>query len=216
MSWSLCSQQLVLSPRSTSVHLHCRLFWSACSRMGTWRRGVLSTYWCSLEGSATPDAQSRPPGDAVTTRIANPNEGKRFVAASVCGFQTNGRSRELLRALAEIAAYRNDTRLYFAMVNNEIAGTAALATIDTSDGTVAHLCLVSTLPEYRGRGVQQALIYTRLQDARRLGLGLATVITRVGDGSRTQCGEDRDEGCVYHQDSHSTSGMKLVTRGLPK
>jgi GNAT superfamily N-acetyltransferase len=73
--------------------------------------------------------------------------------------------------------------LFIARVDNKIAGSAALASIKTSDGGVAHLYLDSTLPGYRGRGVQQALIQARLREALRRGLSLATTIARVGDGS---------------------------------
>lgn len=111
------------------------------------------------------------------------HEMEDFIETSIAGFQSNGRSRELLEALARIATRRPDTQLFVAVVNNKIAGSAALASIETSDGSVAHLYLDSTLPNYRGRGVQQALIQARLREARRRGVSLATTITRVGDGS---------------------------------
>jgi GNAT superfamily N-acetyltransferase len=147
-------------------------------------KGLLSTYWCPLKD---PAIESTPNGTlgmgTVETRLVAAHEMEDFIETSIAGFQSNGRSRELLEALARIATRRPDTQLFVAVVNNKIAGSAALASIETSDGSVAHLYLDSTLPNYRGRGVQQALIQARLREARRRGVSLATTITRVGDGS---------------------------------
>jgi GNAT superfamily N-acetyltransferase len=152
-------------------------------------KGLLSTYWCPLGDSANETASrgtSITPMSstvAIETRLVAAHEAEKFIEASVTGFQSNGRSRELLGELARIATRRTDTQLFIALVDNKIAGSAALASIETSDGGVAHLYLDSTLPGYRGRGVQQALIQARLREAQRRGLALATTITRVGDGS---------------------------------
>lgn len=164
-------------------------------------KGKLATYWCELgQPSRSPSPRHpggldgldarRPDPSKVLVRRVEPHERERFVEASIAGFSSNGRSRELLGALAEIATRRTDTRLYFAEVDEQVAGTAALASIVTdSDGVgVAHLYLDSTLPKYRGQGVQQALIIGRLEEARNWGLGLATCITRVGDGSGRNAG----------------------------
>jgi GNAT superfamily N-acetyltransferase len=152
-------------------------------------KGVLSTYWCPLGDSAneTTSTGTSSTGNssavAIETRLIAAHETEDFIEASITGFQSNGRSRELLGELARIATRRTDTQLFIALVDNKIAGSAALASIETSDGGVAHLYLDSTLPGYRGRGVQQGLIQARLREAQRRGLPLATTITRVGDGS---------------------------------
>lgn len=146
-------------------------------------KGILATYWCALERSAIADMEDYTTGDAIVTRRATSDETERFIHASAAGFQTNGRSYGLLQALALIATRRQDTTLYFAYADGEIAGTAAMATIETANNGVAHLYLDSTLVGYRGRGVQLALIRARLFDATRQGLGVATTITLAGDGS---------------------------------
>lgn len=151
--------------------------------------GVLSTYWCPLENWATATTSTRTSSmtmsstGPIETRLIAAQEIEGFIGASITGFQSNGRPRELLGELARIAARRMDTQLFIALVDNKIAGSAALASIETSDGGVAHLYLDSTLPAYRGQGVQQALIQARLREAQSRGLALATTITRVGDGS---------------------------------
>ncbi len=52
-------------------------------------------------------------------------------------------------------------KLYIAFVDGEPAGAAAL----TIHGTLGHLANVATIPEFRGRGVQTALIRQRIRDA---------------------------------------------------
>lgn len=165
--------------------------------------GKLTTNWCALDEPRFLRGLDGiyPSASRVRVRQVEPHERQKFVEASIAGFRSNGRSRELLGALAEIATRRADTTLYFAELDNQVAGTAALASImadkdgaasasasapPTSPGaslSLAHLYLDSTLPEFRGQGVQRALIIARLKEARSQGLKLATSITRVGDGS---------------------------------
>ncbi|KFY09321.1 hypothetical protein V492_05523 [Pseudogymnoascus sp. VKM F-4246] len=106
-----------------------------------------------------------------------------FVRCSSEGFRDTGRPSMLLETLAQIAALRADTRLYFATIDGQIAGTAGLALIETSKGGVAHLYIDSTMPAYRGKGVQAALLRTRLSDARQCGFNLATVTARPSNVS---------------------------------
>lgn len=106
-----------------------------------------------------------------------------FPAITLAGMKSNGRSESLLTSLGQIAELREDTSLYFAMVDGKIAGSAGLALIETSKGGVAHLYIDSTIPDFRGRGVQLALLRVRLADARRAGYELASVGVRPTNGS---------------------------------
>lgn len=147
--------------------------------------GRLNTYWCKVDelvGKQTPSSQTSSPSD-VSIRVVSSAEIEQFLEAAVAGFKDGGRSPELLRQLAELAAYRQDTVLYLAEVDGQIAGSAAMANIETADATVAHLYMDSTIPRYRGRGVQRQLIQSRLRDANREGVQLATSITRAASGS---------------------------------
>jgi hypothetical protein len=98
-------------------------------------------------------------GELLGVEIAQviPEKFDEFMRVSYEGFKSNGRSRELLDTLAKIAVGRVDTRLYFAMVGGQIAGSAALALIETSRGRVAHVYLDSTLHEFRGRGIHVSI-----------------------------------------------------------
>jgi ribosomal protein S18 acetylase RimI-like enzyme len=71
-------------------------------------------------------------------------------------------------------------RLYLARVDGEPAGAAVLT---LSDG-VGYLANASTLPEYRGRGVQTALIARRLADASAAGVELVCSGTAFGSTSQ--------------------------------
>ncbi|RDW72417.1 GNAT family N-acetyltransferase [Aspergillus mulundensis] len=106
-----------------------------------------------------------------------------FIRFSVAGFLAGGRSAHLLQALAEAATLRRDTKLYIAKINGEVAGTAALAFLDTAFGRVAELYIDSTLPGHTGKGVQTALLRARLDDAKKEGFDVAVVTARPGSGS---------------------------------
>ncbi|CAL5874232.1 uncharacterized protein PFLUO_LOCUS8520 [Penicillium psychrofluorescens] len=147
-------------------------------------QGVLNTYVYSLKNHEIPVArQGATAAGSVIEQVSAQDSSERFIQASIAGFEDGGRSAHLLRVLAQIATLRADTRLFLATIDGEIAGSAALAVVDTPTGSVGHLYLDSTLPCYRGRGVQAGLIQARLAAAQRLRLSLVTTITRPGTGS---------------------------------
>lgn len=108
-----------------------------------------------------------------------------FVEASVEGFsvQATQRPRELLVALARIAHAREDTSLFVARVDGRIAGSAGLSVARTPLGPIGELYIASTLPDWRGRGVQAALLRARLAAARDAGCALAVVMARAANAS---------------------------------
>lgn len=106
-----------------------------------------------------------------------------FPGLSLAGFKDGGRAEFILANVARCMTLREDTSLYIATVDGKLAGSAGMAFIDTSRGGVAHLYIDSTLPEYRGQGIQGALIRVRLADARKAGFNLASVGARPGTGS---------------------------------
>ncbi len=108
-----------------------------------------------------------------------------FVDASVAGFsvQAQQRPRELLVALARIARAREDTALFVARVDGRVAGSAGLAVMDTPHGRIGQLHIASTLPAFRGRGVQAALLQARLAAARDAGCALVFTGARPANTS---------------------------------
>jgi len=99
------------------------------------------------------------------------------------GFKDGGKAESLLETLARIAVLRADTSLYIATINGKVAGSAAMALIQTSKGGVAHFYIDSTLPEFRGQGVQAALLRARIADAKKAGFDIASIQARPGNGS---------------------------------
>jgi len=108
-----------------------------------------------------------------------------FVAASISGFslQADTRPRDLLSALARIAHARDDTSLFVARIGDRVAGSAGLSIAETPLGRVGELYIASTVPEFRGRGVQTALLRSRLVAAKAAGCALAMVTARPANTS---------------------------------
>jgi predicted GNAT family acetyltransferase len=89
-------------------------------------------------------------------------------------------SREQMAdVLAEVMGAPGFIR-YLARVDGEVVGEAAMRI----DGSLAQLAGAGTIPKARGRGVQKALLYRRLADARRAGCTLAVVTTAPGTRSQ--------------------------------
>jgi len=95
----------------------------------------------------------------------------------------DGLSREQLeREFSDFAALPGFVR-YLARVDGQPAGEAALRLDDESG--LAQLAGAGTLPPYRGRGIQKALLARRLADARAAGCDLAVVTTAPGTRSQS-------------------------------
>ena len=77
-------------------------------------------------------------------------------------------------------AAREDAILVLGWVDGQPAGTGALVI----DGGVGWLSGDSTLPQYRGRGIQQAIQRHRLRLARDAGCDLAVTESAPGSGSQ--------------------------------
>ncbi|KAL4745673.1 hypothetical protein BDW72DRAFT_186312 [Aspergillus terricola var. indicus] len=117
-------------------------------------------------------------GEEIRITPVSKGDHALFIQSSTTGFVSPGSLQpDLFHTLATIATLRPDTRLYVAKINGKIAGTAGLALIATSLGKVAELYIDSTVPEFRGRGVQAALLRARLAAAKREGCAIATVTT---------------------------------------
>lgn len=121
--------------------------------------------------------------EGITISRVPAERAQEFPSWSLAGYRDGGRAELLLETLARIAVMRADTSLYIATVGGKVAGSAGMALIETTKGGVAHVYIDSTLPEYRGRGIQAALLRARLADARKAGFDLASVEARPGNGS---------------------------------
>ncbi|HEY5946834.1 MAG TPA: GNAT family N-acetyltransferase [Kofleriaceae bacterium] len=86
---------------------------------------------------------------------------------------------ELDRALRPFAV-ADGLRRYCAWIDGQLAGVASLRI----DDGVAQLCGATTLPAFRRRGVQAALLRARLADAARTDCDIAVLTTQPGSTSQ--------------------------------
>jgi GNAT superfamily N-acetyltransferase len=115
-----------------------------------------------------------PPG--VTVRIAAPEESKLWTLTVAQGFAEHYPVTQATLDLMEGFYYRDTACCYLALVDGAIAGGAAVS----AQHGVCGLFGASTLPAFRRRGVQSALLATRLAWAREKGCDLAVSITLPG------------------------------------
>lgn len=87
--------------------------------------------------------------------------------------------------VAAVASRRKGSRLFLGYVDGAVAGTGELGV----DGGVGWLSADTTLPAYRGRGVQRAIQEFRLAEAARAGCGLA--VSEALPGSVSQRNMER-------------------------
>lgn len=107
-----------------------------------------------------------------------------FAWTSVSGFLPDGReptSDEL--ALAARCVKHARTWGFLAMIDGQPASAGACEVMTTPEGTIAALFGLSTLPAFRRRGIQQALIAARLAFARDRGATVATIGGIPGAGT---------------------------------
>jgi GNAT superfamily N-acetyltransferase len=88
-------------------------------------------------------------------------------------------TQEILSVMRLFANGKN-TECYFARVDGKIAGGATLAL----RGRIAGLFGASTLPQFRNRGVQTALLHARMERAAELGCELAMSLAVPGSASQ--------------------------------
>jgi ribosomal protein S18 acetylase RimI-like enzyme len=133
-------------------------------------------------------------GDVMVTAFANPDVG------GVGGDLPP--PDEEVRKWFGITMRVDGFRGYFARVGGEIAGGASLR----FDGDVAQFSGAGTLPRFRRRGVQTALLRARLADAARAGCTVAVVVVQPGSKSQ-QNAQRAGFGLLY--------GRQLMVKPAP-
>jgi len=128
--------------------------------------------------------------DVVVTGFEHPDD----VPAAAVGQEF---AREALeRVFGDLAATPGFHR-YLARAGGTVAGGASMRVVDG----VAQLCGAATLPTFRRRGVQTALLASRLRDARRAGCDVAVVTTAPGSKSQ-QNAQRRGFSLLYARALH--------------
>lgn len=153
------------------------------------RRGYLFVGFENVLGLPLKDRQPSPLPAGVEVSESGPAEFRHWLDAVVDGFAHPDAQgvpsdeefpREVLeRVMGDLAGASGFSR-YLARRGGEIAGGASLR---MGDG-VAQLCGAATLPVHRRRGVQTALLLSRLDLAREAGCDIAVVTTQPGSKSQ--------------------------------
>ena len=129
----------------------------------------------AIDANAKP--ATLPPG--LEIRRTTPAEARLWAETVSRGFAEHFPVTEELIEIMEMFSQRPSDRAYLAYAGGRIAGGAALCTHDNIAGCFG----ASTLPDFRRRGVQTALLETRLADAAAVGCNIAMSIAQLNSAS---------------------------------
>ena len=126
--------------------------------------------------------QERAPGEqgSLPARIAGEGERDLWAKASADGWREFTEVASMLSGLARVIASTEGTSPFCVELDGQMVATGALA---IRDG-VALFAGASTVPEYRRRGAQQALLESRFAYAMERGCDLAMIVTAPGSASQ--------------------------------
>lgn len=130
----------------------------------------------ALEPATAPPA----PDPAIDIREAGPELWELWGRQVARGFSAPGDATEADLALGHLIAHQEGIARFLAYVDGEPAGTGELA---IRDG-LGWLSADTTLPAYRGRGIQSAMQRARLTRAWEAGCDLAVTESHPGSGSQ--------------------------------
>ena len=116
------------------------------------------------------------PAAGVTVRAAQPEESKLWTLTVAQGFAEHFPVTQPMLDVMEGFCHRGSASAFLAFVDGVVAGGAVVS----ADHGVCGLFGASTLPAFRCRGVQSALLATRLAWAREKGCDLAVSIAQPG------------------------------------
>src|ERR1700732_1201626 len=123
------------------------------------------------------DGEVKAPPSGVNTRRAAPGESKLWTKTVAQGF---AEPHPVTQSILEVmGGFFPAAHCFLAFVDGAVAGGAALSV----RGGVCGLFGASTLPEFRGRGVQSALLKARLGSAASEGCDVAVSIAQPGSVS---------------------------------
>lgn len=119
-------------------------------------------------------------GHAIDIRLAPPEELDLWVMTVAQGFAENYPVTQELLNVMKMFATSPSTECYLARIEGRVVGGATLAV----HGTIAGLFGASTLPDFRKRGVQTALLHFRLLRAADSGCTFAMSLAQPGSASQ--------------------------------
>jgi ribosomal protein S18 acetylase RimI-like enzyme len=154
------------------------------------RRGYVLGNFENVSGRAIVDADRDPPdARGIRVELLTATNAIDWIEAAIAGAQhPDGKGvpgdelppRHALDATLRPFVTVDGFRPYSAWLDGQLAG---VGTLRIDDG-VAQMCGASTLPRFRRRGVQAALLRRRLADSALLGCDIAVVTTQPGSTSQ--------------------------------
>lgn len=151
-------------------------------------RGYRLVGFENVLGRALPPSRKVKPADGIAIRRGNPDDIDAWIDAVVEGFahpddvgvaSHEDFPREIVER-AERDFEKAGATAYLALCDGEVAGGGGMR---ITDG-IAQLTGAATVPSFRRRGVQTALLAARLADAATAGCDLAVVTTAPGSTSQ--------------------------------
>lgn len=135
-----------------------------------------------MDGLAVLFARARPlaPATAVEVRRVGREDGRRFADLLLEGHGVPPDARAVDAPGITAAASRHNIAFYIASVGGRDVAAGVLA---VHDG-IGYLANASTLPTYRRRGCQTALVARRVADAASEGCDLVASMTSFGSASQ--------------------------------
>ncbi|MFZ5817785.1 MAG: GNAT family N-acetyltransferase [Bacillota bacterium] len=154
-------------------------------KLGFVVEGFQMALFSEVRWVARPGRRTLPPG--VEIRLAQSQADLEFAARAMpVAFDSTGEPWLTWLTDSMRASFtRPDWRTYVALVDGEYAGFGQL---HLADG-VGSLALAGTLPQFRGRGVQTALIHRRIDEAAEAGCDL--IAAQTGNGTVSQWNMER-------------------------
>jgi GNAT superfamily N-acetyltransferase len=118
--------------------------------------------------------------DRIQARLVGGDERDLWARTAAQGWREFTAIADLMPDLMRVAAAREDALSFLAECDGQPVAAGALAI----HGGVALLAGASTIPEWRHRGAQRALLESRLEHAARSGCDLAMVCAQPGGASQ--------------------------------
>lgn len=138
-----------------------------------------------LDATTSLPPRSHPPAPGLTTRRIEAHELSTWADVSAAGWGESPELADFMRSFGVITGGSRGVSCFVAELDGTMIGTGAMA---VHDG-VALLAGASTIPAWRGRGAQGALLQARLAYARQLGCDLAMM--GAAPGSTSQANAER-------------------------
>ncbi len=142
-------------------------------------RGYVPVEWSTVLVQPLP-AAGVPAPSGVSVREIHPDEAEQWADVAAAGWSEEPALSDFIRALGRVSVRAEDTLCYLAIIDGE---PVASGSMHVHDG-VALLAGASTIPRFRRRGAQHALLSHRLAAAASRGCDLAMMVTAPGSDSQ--------------------------------